>query len=1669
MTMRPLLSLALLLLASLGPLHAQDNRVSKTEVTLTGQHGRSLAKLVIHEAPWSTEHDAVEARIDRLIGIEGRALGALLEYDVSLAGLDIDLEVRGRMYEAYRVAAAQLDQKLNRLREIQGEYFARLSELLPEGLPVVFEDRKTVDRVSAALRDEIIAALKQRLLDAWAAREAAVDAYLEATVRAESSGWPGIATLSRGIQGTVDLEAGGWVLEKIEAAEKERTALVASIEEVERDLDRKSKEALQLRENPPADAALFQQQLTSLQDAINALQQKLNGRAAGAEGQPAVEGLKQRKAEVEKRLAELRRQYAEERRKRQAEAAVGGEGGALVGKLMTQVSPRYIELEHARREMARASADVDILGEALQTLSAARVERAIVARRLAVRDPDVVEKIIHEDRMPALQAVHRAGCELRDAAIDAGIASLIRRAVGTEDSLLAQNEYFHALESLCSKKQLTASSKMSRGLQWTANFGRGVLDLGFGAWDGFLDNSRQIINRVSPWPFRTKTVRTMETLAVERKKARDKVQILEQARGQEKAALYAHFGLEEEEPFALSGDSVRLGAKAQPLDLLKRDRAFFDASNGGLRRIACSFDVTLFDRLESEYLIACERATLTLEGLERAQARNYGMDEDTRRWSPKVILSPARVARNLAWIYLSRGKSDDLNQHVARRTGELTLMKGMLATWKKLRFDVLALTRWENTTVLEQARKSHVELLSHPDYARFWDVAGAEREAAQRDLARVLKEEADRSGSWVDRRDHSARQEICQAIPRMPGLLAGALLEDAMDQAHQGDFGGCYASLVRANALDWSVVSTRSLRMVEDELAWMEASALAETSLIQFADQCFYAALSARLFPVGPQTPLGTLVRHPSLIWKAAKGALGSWKGLGGLASFGARQMNPLSMILNWNTLVRGELAVGMVNLSRSTAEAMTREALRDGVFCRVMDPEWADALANLITDGAAWKTQQCLQNHFLHKWATEVNEANQKLKLTQRYQDIAESTEVAYIRQQARAEMMAAVEVSALQGRVRDLTRKIQFLRATGIVTDEARADRLLHQMARAEHLVRSIRDPMTARRVNDVIAALSWGLNSDDPDTARRARTELFKRLNFDEVGRIKSRLGLFRGAGGDDPELARRVDDVRRAIVADACNEFLRVMRHDPLQAVDDAALLERLKALKPEQVSALQAAIMGLAYTGSGGKPRGREYKTLLSDLDLTLLVTDLDVNMRNLLKDIMDYCFIRVTTDRTMSSEEAPRRPWLWGDQGEPMFRGFRPEHFEVNFMVDCADLLFPKGWKATGPGGFLAGLKQHWDAHVKQTGDDSPEAFRKFHQDLADELDADIRTLENNILDPEKYVLAGRLRALSYLCGISGVLQVPDAQTMRFVLAEEANPQLQAYAKQLADQTFHRARLEKWMAIDIMLDDMRFLHKTVKKYGPPSDMSVDDLFAFTDKLDKYGIRVLLGAVTGSDDGLPELNGLLTRPGGGDHGDICDIALNLARQGKLNLTPEEQLVVREWKARKLGGRMHLILEERIGGMRIGPDDPVFHNALKAHVEQSLALVSKLLGTGLDTGCAEVAKLNAGIEEARRQPGGEHKAKVLEKQRDKILISWAAAYEKLPEAERAFVGEAFKKAGLDVGQFVKEQQAAVQDIRGGGHFVGGKMTWYQRYLEEQARRQRAAEERGEGGGR
>ncbi len=118
-----------------------------------------------------------------------------------------------------------------------------------------------------------------------------------------------------------------------------------------------------------------------------------------------------------------------------------------------------------------------------------------------------------------------------------------------------------------------------------------------------------------------------------------------------------------------------------------------------------------------------------------------------------------------------------------------------------------------------------------------------------------------------------------------------------------------------------------------------------------------------------------------------------------------------------------------LVNLARASGEALTREALREGVFCRVMDPEWADALANLIADGAAWKTQQCLQNHFMKKWATEINEANKALHATQRYQDIAEHTDVAYIRRQARAEMMTAAEVSALQARVRKLTRTVRFM----------------------------------------------------------------------------------------------------------------------------------------------------------------------------------------------------------------------------------------------------------------------------------------------------------------------------------------------------------------------------------------------------------------------------------------------------------------------------------------------------------------------------------------------------------------------------------------------------------------------------------------------------------------
>ncbi|MCU0724398.1 MAG: hypothetical protein MUE73_01195, partial [Planctomycetes bacterium] len=1099
---------AILLLLLPGPaLLAGDDRVVKVEVSLAGRGGRSLAPLVIHLAPWQAEHAKVEEEVERFLALEARALGGLIEHDASVFGLDsiVSLDItwtpRGQLYDQYRDLAGRLDERLGRLRTIEGEYFAAVANLLPDGPPAVLADGRRIDRMDAPLRDRVIAALRQRLADAFAAREAAVDSHLEATVRAESSGVPGNATLARGIQGTLALEAGGHLLSEIEAKEKERISLVAAIEQTERDLEKKSKEAVELGQAPPADPAEHERKLRALSDDIASLRAKLDGRPAGPDGAAGEKGQKPRLRETEGAISELRQRYAEARQRRLAEAAVGGEGGAATGNAMARISSHYVELEHARRTMARTTADLEILAESLTTIGAGRVERAIAARRLAVADPDVAERILHDRDLPAREVIMSSGAELREAAIDTGIASLLRRGAGTEDALLAQNEYLHGLSTLLGKKQLAAGSGGTRALQWVSNLGRGVLDLGFGAWDGFLDNTKQVVNRASPYPFRTKTARTRDSLADERKKTRDKIQILEQARGRDGPALFSGFDLSPDEPFDLGGDSVRrgAGAKAAPLDLLKRDRAFFDATNGGLRRIACSFDVTLFERLRSEYLVACERAALTLEGLERAQARHHNMDEDTRRFSPKAILSPGRVAETLCYIYLSRGKADDLNSHVALRTEQLGVMKGLLPLWKRLDFDVLGLTRWEHFGEYRQTIRNHAELLRHPDYARFWEVAGAEREAAQEDLSRVLAEEAARTNT-VDRRDHAARERVRQAIPRTAGLLAGALVEDAKDLGFQDDFAGCYAALARANAMDWSVVSTETLRRVEDELAWLEASDLATTSLIQVADQAFYAALSARMFPPGPQTPLGTLVRHPSLIYKAAKATIGTWKGLSGLAGFAVQQVNPLSMILNWNTLVRGELAVGLVSLARATSEALTREALRDGVFCRVMDPEWADALANILVDAAFFKAQQSLQDHFVTKWANELKDAERQLERTRRYQDIAEHTEVEYIRRQARAEMMSAVELSALEARVRQVRGRLQFFQGAGLVTDEKRAERLLHQAARAEHQVQAIRHPTTARRVDNVLTALAWGLDSDDPEVARKARVELFRRLDVD-----------------------------------------------------------------------------------------------------------------------------------------------------------------------------------------------------------------------------------------------------------------------------------------------------------------------------------------------------------------------------------------------------------------------------------------------------------------------------------------------------------------------------------------------------------------------------------------
>ncbi len=1625
---------AVALLAALAvagpPAVAQEDREHKSETAFAGLGGVDLPPLVMHLANLESRHRELDRRIVDLSAEEDGLLGLLL----AIASGEIEGPDFSAAYAQLLKTSRDLDLAHESRRELEQEYFPALGRYLPPGST----DPGEPAALSEGKRDEIAAALRKRLQAAWALREDAVDGFLEATIRAEA-GWPGIATLARGAQSAAATGPGTTLEAEIKALEARRNEKVDAVSAAEEAVARYQDEIRRLRE-----ATI---KPLNYEEAIASRERRIAEQKKILDGEPmSGGGLRGELARIEEQISAKDRELAKVRRDSAEFTAESAGLAGLGGETLSYYSPRFLELWGARRRLARATLDTERLCEAMLIVAAQRTMKATEQRRLALRDPEDIERVIYDDEAPAGAAMRAASREARDAAIDTGVATLVRRAIGTEDSLLAQNEYFHALATLRSRKDLRATGWVTRSVQWSGNFLRGVMDLGFGAWDGFLDNAKQLWNRVDAGRFNTKTENTRITMGTERRKARAKVAVLEQARTLEDAALFALFELPRRAAADMTPAPSPLGVDGPALAMLRTDRAFFEATNGGLRRIGAAYDVTLLERLETEYLIACEHASLTLAALERAWRAGHGLNEETGLPTPKIMISPGRIASALSFKYL--GLATELNDHTDTRREQYLTMEGLLPLWKKLRFDATRLTEPEAIEGLKGFRRTHLELLtSNPDYRKFWVVASSISDADQGDLASAIRRKAVEEGDHYAARQADNCLAVRDSVPLGPHLMPLAHVEDARDRAYLGDFAGAYASLLQAHNLDWEVVPTSVLRRVENDLAWEETRTLLESCAIQIADQAFYAALTGRLFPPAGAAQVGFL--------EGIKRAFTTSQGRWGLASFALQQVNPFASVLNWNTLIGGEGRIAIFNLSRQTSEALGREALREGVLMRYMEPELADFLASLVVDFASWKVSQTYGKHKLAKIAEELTEVRRQIAAREKsLHEVAVLSSAEFEARDGRKKLLAIMDVAQLQREVVRLEGSLRFWRGTNVITDEKTATAIQKKIAGAQKTIAVLRNPVTVRGVEAVVRAMENRLYSTDPETARMARADLLKIIDPEQVAHLKSALEKHLGA-----DFVVRLDEVRRQVTADAGDLFLKLM-NDPQGLLKDEKfrrenpkLVKQIESMGPGKMINLMEKVVALAYTGSGGKPEGREYKRLKSDLDLTLLVDNMDQVSRDFLKEMMDAAFQRVTS----TSAEDP---------------GFPPARIELNFMVDNVQLLAPEGFKASGPGDYPVQLRAAYEQHLKEQGlMHSAEAFEDFHRAVLRGVEADYETLRGNIRDPEKYVITGRLRALSYLTGISGVLFVADPETGKFVARKDAKGNLRAHADRLHERTFLKARLEKWMSFDIMLDDMGFLRKTLAKYGGDAgNMKWDDLHSFTDKMDKYGIRVLLGYLAGNDDGLRMLNDLLKT--GGDHGDICDVAARLNEISPGKFTPEELAVIAEWKARKLNEPLECVLARRLkeAGVPGDPDSPEFkqklQEALVAHVRDTDALVQKLLRGGVGQGVDEIGGLTRKITELANDPARRTEAAIYEKKRDAILLAYAAAYSKLSAEEKAFVKGAFDKAGLSLEKFAAEAEAAVAAAKaeGEGGGVAYNFTWWMQYAIE--RDQRLEEERRRG---
>ncbi len=403
------------------------------------------------------------------------------------------------------------------------------------------------------------------------------------------------------------------------------------------------------------------------------------------------------------------------------------------------------------------------------------------------------------------------------------------------------------------------------------------------------------------------------------------------------------------------------------------------------------------------------------------------------------------------------------------------------------------------------------------------------------------------------------------------------------------------------------------------------------------------------------------------------------------------------------------------------------------------------------------------------------------------------------------------------------------------------------------------------------------------------------------------------------------------------------------------------------------------IIGYTTYGSAAHPDWPGYKRIWSDLDFTVLLkAGTPKEIREAVKRDFDAFFATKT--------------------------GMAPEALDIHCFADEMPVFRSRLlWSAVVSEG---------TALSRALAENPALAQRVF-----DESSESLRLLWRNLVDPERYLLPGNLALFNYLTKMSGSMRAGKLVKVNehFELSEDpAN----------FDKVYGNVRFESWMGLDIVLDHLMHI-------GHNREALANDMFAYSKDLAKYSIRVLLGRIIQTPQGLERINNATAQEvaeAGGLEAFVVRVAKELPPR-ELGLLSGQAALLDEWIARKEARPFGEILQARNNGVRLSENDFRLNRLVARHINETERFLLESIGFTTATQAAYLRQL---MSEAAGAADPTVRAALETKVRE-IVCSQAALWQRLRPGERRLV-QLKAPPGSDFWRMIETYNDVIQRAQG-----------------------------------